>query len=40
LAHKRHNFFGSLVVEPIDIHTATVKDLCLFIRGTGLWNLG
>jgi hypothetical protein len=28
------------VVEPIDIRTATVKDLCLFIRGRGLWNLG
>jgi hypothetical protein len=40
LARKRYNVFGSLVVEPIDILTATVKDLCLFIRGTGLWNLG
>jgi hypothetical protein len=40
LARKRYNVFGSLVVEQIDISTATVKDLCLFIRGTGLWNLG
>jgi hypothetical protein len=40
LARKRHNVFGNLVVEPTDIRTATVKDLCLFIRGTGLWNLG
>jgi hypothetical protein len=40
LACRRYNVFGSLVVEPIDIRTATVKDLCLFIRGTGLWNLG
>jgi hypothetical protein len=28
------------VVEPADIRTATVKDLYLFIRGTGLWNVG
>jgi hypothetical protein len=40
LARKRYNVFGSLAVEPTDIRTATVKDLCLFIRGTGLWNLG
>jgi hypothetical protein len=40
LARKRYNVFGSLAVEPIDIRTATVKYLCLFIRGTGLWNLG
>jgi hypothetical protein len=36
LARKRYNVFRSLVVEPTDIRTATVKDLCLFIRGTGL----
>jgi hypothetical protein len=40
LARRRYNVFGSLVVEPTYICTATVKDLCLFIRGTGLWNLG
>jgi hypothetical protein len=40
LARKWYNIFGSLAVEPIDIRTATFKDLCLFIRGTGLWNLG
>jgi hypothetical protein len=39
LARQRNNVFGSLVVEPTDIRTATVKDLCLFIRGTGLRNL-
>jgi hypothetical protein len=32
--------FWSLVFEPTDLRTATVKDLCLFTRGTGLWNLG
>jgi hypothetical protein len=40
LARKRYNVFGSPVVEPADIRTATVKDLYLFIRGTGLWNVG
>jgi hypothetical protein len=40
LARKRYNVFGILVVEPIDIRTDTVKALCLFIGGTGLWNLG
>jgi hypothetical protein len=40
LARKRYNVCGRLVVEPTDIRTAIVKDLCLFIRGTGLWNLG
>jgi ribonuclease HI len=40
LARKRYNVFGNLVVEPTDIHAATVKNLCLFIRGRGLWNLG
>jgi hypothetical protein len=39
-ARKRYNVFGSLVVDPIDIRTATVKNLCLFKRGTGMWNLG
>jgi len=27
-------------VEPNDISTASVRDICLFIRGTGLLNLG
>jgi hypothetical protein len=40
LARQRFNVFESLVVEPTDIRTASVRDLCLFIRGTGLWNLG
>jgi hypothetical protein len=39
LAHRRFNVFGDLVVVPNDISTASVKDLCLFIRGTGLLNL-
>jgi hypothetical protein len=39
LAHQRYNFFGRLSAEPTDISTASIKDLCLFIRGTGLLNL-
>jgi hypothetical protein len=35
LARQRFNVF----VEPKDISTASVKDLCLFIRSTGLLNL-
>jgi ferredoxin-thioredoxin reductase catalytic subunit len=40
LARQRYNVFGSLVVEPTDLRTATIRDLCLFIRGTGLRSLG
>jgi hypothetical protein len=39
LARHRYNIFGKLIVEPKDISTASVRDLCLFIRGTGLLNL-
>jgi len=39
LACKRYNVFGRLTVQPKDISTASVRDLCLFIRGTGLLNL-
>jgi len=39
LARQRYNVFGRLTVEPKDISTASVKDLCLFIRGAGLLNL-
>jgi hypothetical protein len=38
LAHQRYNFFGKLFAEPKDISTASVKDLCLFMQGTGLLN--
>jgi hypothetical protein len=40
LARQRYNVFGSLEVVPTDIRTTSVRDLYLFIRGTGLWNLG
>jgi hypothetical protein len=39
LARQHYNFFGKLYAESKDISTASVKDLCLFIRGTGLLNL-
>jgi hypothetical protein len=39
LACQRYNVFGKLIAEPTDISTASVRDLCLFIRGTGLLNL-
>jgi ribonuclease HI len=39
LACQRYNVFGSLEVKPTDIRTVSVRDLCLFIPGTGLQNL-
>jgi hypothetical protein len=39
LARQRYNVFGGLTAKPKDISTASVRDLCLFIRGTGLLNL-
>jgi len=36
LARQRYDVFGRLIVEPKDISTASVRDLCLFIRGAGL----
>jgi hypothetical protein len=40
LARQRFNVFGYVDVEPTDIRTASVRDLCLFIRGRGLRKLG
>ena len=39
LARQRYNVFGRRTVEPKDISTASVRDLCLFIRGAGLLRL-
>ena len=39
LAHQHYNVFGKLIAEPKDISTASITDLRLFIRGTGLLNL-
>jgi len=39
LARQRYNVFGKLTVKPKDIITAPVRELCLFITGTGLLNV-
>jgi hypothetical protein len=39
LDRQPYNVFGNSPVEPKDISTGSVNDLCLFIRGTGLLNL-
>ena len=36
LVRQRYNVFGRPTVEPKDISTASIRDLCLFIRGAGL----
>ena len=36
MARQHYNVFGRLTVEPKDISTASIRDLCLFIRGAGL----
>jgi hypothetical protein len=38
LACQHYTFFGKLFVEPKDISMGLLKDLCLFVRGTGLMN--
>jgi hypothetical protein len=38
LACQRYNVFGKLFAEPKDISRASLKDLCLYVRGTGLTN--
>jgi hypothetical protein len=39
LARQLYNVFGNLTVAPKDISTASIKDLCLYIKGTGLLSL-
>jgi hypothetical protein len=39
LTHQRYNDFGKLFAEPKHISTASVRDPCLFIRGTELLDL-
>jgi hypothetical protein len=39
LAHQHYNVFGKLSAEPKEISSASIRDLCLYIRGTGLLNL-
>jgi hypothetical protein len=39
LACQCYNVFGNLFIAPKGISITSVRDLCLFIRGTGLLNL-
>jgi len=39
MARQRYNVFGRPTVEQKDVSTASVRDLCLFIRGAGLLRL-
>jgi hypothetical protein len=39
LARQRYNVFGKLFAEPKEISSASIRDLCLYVRGTGLLNL-
>jgi hypothetical protein len=39
LARQRYSVFGNLFVELKKISTASAKDLCLYIKSTGLLNL-
>jgi hypothetical protein len=39
LSRQRYNVSGKPTVEPKDISTVSVKDLCLIIRDTGLLKL-
>jgi hypothetical protein len=39
LSRQRYNVFGKPMFEPKEISTASVRDLCLFIRVSGLLNL-
>jgi hypothetical protein len=39
LSRQRYNVLGKTLVEPSEISTASVRDLCLFIRVSSLLNL-
>jgi hypothetical protein len=39
LALQRYSVFGNPFVDPKYISTASVRDLSLFVRGTGLLNM-
>jgi hypothetical protein len=38
-ARQRYNIFGKPFVEPQERSTASLRDLCIFIRDTGILNL-
>jgi hypothetical protein len=39
LARQRYDVFGKIIIEPKDISTASLRDLCFFIRSAGLLRL-
>jgi hypothetical protein len=39
LAGQRYDVFGKLIIEPKDISTASIRDLCFFIRCAGLLRM-
>jgi hypothetical protein len=39
LARQLYAVFGNFIFAPKDISTASIEDLCLYIKGTGLLNL-
>jgi len=39
LSRQSYDVFGELFVKPKEISTASVRDLYIFIRETGLLNL-
>jgi hypothetical protein len=38
LTRQRYKLFGKMFAEPRDISMASLKDLYLFVRGTGIMN--
>jgi hypothetical protein len=39
LARQRYDVVGKLIIEPKDLSTASIRDLCFFIRSAGLLRL-
>jgi hypothetical protein len=39
LTRQGYNVFGKLFPEPKDISSASIRDLCVYIRGIGLLDL-
>jgi hypothetical protein len=39
LARQRYNVFGNTTVEPRDVSTVSIRDLCFYLKGAGLLNL-
>jgi hypothetical protein len=39
LAGQRYDVFEKIIIEPKDISTASIRELCFFIRSAGLLRL-